>query len=205
MLTVGQDIFSTPPEIALGYKLAQLLRGYALEMPNARLTEFAAELQRISSNERRFLGFEDAEVGYTPKEGMVTIATMHAAKGLEWDRVYLLSVNDYSFPSAQATDRYLDEKYYLRGALNLGAEARAQLECLIADREYIEGEASVQARLDYAAERLRLLYVGITRAKRELGIYWNNGRFHYKGKEQEQQPSLPLLALWSYLNGNPER
>lgn len=205
VLTVGQDIFSTPPEIALGYKLAQLLRGFALEMPNARLTEFAAELQRISSNERRFLGFEDAEVGYTPKVGMVTIATMHAAKGLEWDRVYLLSVNDYSFPSAQATDRYLDEKYYLRGSLNLGAEARAQLECLIADQEYIEGEASVQARLDYAAERLRLLYVGITRAKRQLGIYWNSGRFHYKGKEQEQQPSLPLLALWSYLNGSPER
>jgi DNA helicase-2/ATP-dependent DNA helicase PcrA len=41
---------------------------------------------------------------------------------------------------------------------------------------YVEGEATRQARFDYAAERLRLLYVGITRARRELSITWNRGR-----------------------------
>ena len=38
-----------------------------------------------------------------------------------------------------------------------------------------EGAATNQARLDYAAERLRLLYVGITRAKRDLIVTWNTG------------------------------
>ena len=53
---------------------------------------------------------------------------MHKAKGLEWDRVYLLSVNNYDFPSAQPVDRFVSEKWFLRDALNLEAEALAQLE-----------------------------------------------------------------------------
>lgn len=198
VLTVGQDIFHAPSEIALGYKLAQLLRNYADETPSARLNEFAAELARISNNERRFIGFDQEEDGYEPKPGVVTVATMHAAKGLEWDRVYLLSVNNYSFPSALPEDRYLDERFYLRDSLSLSAEIGAQLESLIDGSAYIEGEASAQARLAYAAERLRLLYVGITRAKRELMISWNTGRFAHN-PDQRQQPAQPLLALYDFL------
>jgi DNA helicase-2/ATP-dependent DNA helicase PcrA len=196
VLTVGQDIFRTPPEIALGYKLAGLLRSFAAEVPSARLSEFAAELRRISDNERRFIGFESEEVGYAPKPNVVTVATMHAAKGLEWDCVYLLSVNNYSFPSGLPDDRYLDEKFFIRNSLNLKAEVQAQLDALLTDSAYVEGEASAQARLDYAAERLRLLYVGITRAKRKLIITWNIGRYHHQG--QVQQPAQPLLALYSF-------
>ncbi|GAB4545914.1 MAG: ATP-dependent helicase [Anaerolineae bacterium] len=192
VLTIGQDIFKTPPEIALGFKIAQMLRSFALEDQQARLGEFVAELSRISQNERRFLGFEDAETGYAPKPGKVTIATMHAAKGLEWDRVYLLSVNSYSFPSAQADERLLDEKWFARDGLNIAAEAQAQLESLIHGNGYLEGAAGHQFRLDYAAERLRLLYVGITRARRELIVTWNTGRFHQR---EAQKPSLPLVAL----------
>lgn len=196
-LTVGQDIFKTDSEIALGYKFAQLLRTYADQTPTARLKEFADELKRISANERRFIGFDQEEVGYEPKRGVVTIATMHAAKGLEWDRVYLLSVNDYSFPFGLPQERYLDERYYLRDSLNLSAEIRAQLESLITGLAYNESDASKQARLDYAAERLRLLYVGITRAKRELMISWNNGRYS-QNPDQQQQPAQAFLALYDF-------
>ena len=199
MLTLGQTLFTEPNELALTYKLAQLLRSYAYANPAARLREFVEELRVISQNERRFLGFEDVEVGYTPKPGQVTIATMHAAKGLEWDRVYLLSVNNYSFPSAQSFDHYQDEKWYVRDGLNLKAEALAQLEALAADAPYREGDASAQARLDFAAERLRLLYVGITRARRELLILWNTGRFHRQGPDREQQPALALIPLAEFV------
>ena len=53
---------------------------------------------------------------------------MHKAKGLEWDRVYLMSVNNYDFPSGQADDSYIAEKWFVRDQLNLEAEALAQLE-----------------------------------------------------------------------------
>ena len=61
--------------------------------------------------------------------------------------------------------------------------------------EYREGDASQEARLDYAAERLRLLYVGITRARKDLMITWNMGRFWEQGRVNE--PAAPFLALHS--------
>jgi len=205
VLTIGAKLFTDPADIALNYKLAGLLRGYALNNASARLPEFVEELRVISQNERRFIGFDDAASGYKPTAGKATVATMHAAKGLEWDRVYLLAVNNYSFPSAQSYDRYLGEKWFIRDRLNLESEILAQLAALDDDRPYVEGEATRQFRLDYAAERLRLLYVGITRARRELIITWNMGRFYKSGTDQEQQPALPLVALWEAVNGEKPR
>ena len=120
---------------------------------------------------------------------------MHRAKGLEWDRVYMLSVNNYNFPSVQPNDSYISEKWFVRDKLNLQAEILAQLEALHRDPElfdYAEGLATHQARIEYAAERLRLIYVGITRARKELVITWNSGR------KKTATPALPFVALQAY-------
>ena len=197
MLTVGQDLFREASDLALNYKLAQLLRAQGRNNPDWRLAQFADELRSISQNERKFLGFDDAEHGYEPARGRVTIATMHAAKGLEWDRVYLMAVNNYSFPSAQPYDDYISEKWFIRDSLNLDAEMQAQMQALVAGTPYREGPGTQQARIDYAAERLRLLYVGITRAKREVIITWNTGR---PRRDKTTSPALPLVALAEHLN-----
>jgi DNA helicase-2/ATP-dependent DNA helicase PcrA len=199
VLTVSQDLFAKAAELALGYKIAQLLRGAGFLNPHWRLPQFVEELRAIAQNERKFLGFDDADQGFEPKKGRVTIATMHAAKGLEWDRVYLMAVSNYAFPSAQPYDNYISERWFVRDRLNLEAEMLGQLERLAYDKSYVEGDATYRARLDYAAERLRLLYVGITRAKREVVITWNTGRFAAKAKTLENQPALPLVALWEHL------
>ncbi len=188
ILTVNQDLFSRPNDIALGYKFAASLRSAARRFPDWRLPEFVDELRKISQNERKFLGFESEDIGYQPLPGQVTVSTYHKAKGLEWDRVYLTGVSTYVFPALQADDTYLDEKYYVRGTLNLKAEALAQLAALTGETYHI-GEATGQARIDYAAERLRLLYVGITRARRDLCLTWNTGRFG------GNRPALPMIAL----------
>jgi DNA helicase-2/ATP-dependent DNA helicase PcrA len=199
LLTVSQDLFSEPSQLALSHKLAVLLRQASQAHPSWRLPELTEELAVIARNERRFLGFSDDDTGFDPDEhkGQVVVATMHKAKGLEWERVYLMSVNNYDFPSGLEGDRYISEKWYLRDQLNLEAEALAQLDNLLSTGEYIwtqEGEATQRARLDYVCERLRLLYVGITRAKRELVITWNTGR---KGG---LRPAAPLLALMDYFS-----
>jgi DNA helicase-2/ATP-dependent DNA helicase PcrA len=201
VLTISQDLFTEPPDIALSYKIAQLLRGASFNNPDWRLPQFAEELRAISQNERKFLGFDDAEQGYEPVKGKVTVATMHAAKGLEWDRVYLMAVSNYGFPSLQPYDTYISERWYIRDRLNLEAETLAQLEALYTEQPYLEGEATQRARLDYAAERLRLLYVGITRARSELIITWNMGRYWQRGGAAINQAALPLVALWEYVTG----
>jgi DNA helicase-2/ATP-dependent DNA helicase PcrA len=63
--------------------------------------------------------------------------------------------------------------------------------------DYTEGRATEQARIEYAAERLRLLYVGITRARRDLVITWNMGRFWEQGRKNEAAAALiALSAFW---------
>ncbi len=205
VLTIAQTLFSEQVDLALAHKIAVVLRSIAANNPDYRLPQLAHELQLIAQNERRFLGFDDTAEGYEPRKGIVTVATIHAAKGLEWDRVYLMSVNNYSFPAALPGDSYLPEKWFLRDGLNLQAEVHRQVEMLMSDRaaDYIEGDASRDARIEYAMERLRLLYVGITRARRDLVITWNMGRYWDQGRRNE--PSAALIALTDFWKERKQR
>ncbi|GAB4541783.1 MAG: ATP-dependent helicase [Anaerolineae bacterium] len=198
ILTLAQELFTEATDLALAYKLAVELRHRQNLNPGWRLPELTEELAVIARNQRRFLGFEEADTGFEPPPGVVTVATMHRAKGLEWDRVYLMAVNNYNFPSAQEHDTYISEKWFIRGQLNLEAEALAQLKALISDNPaaYVEGRATLEARKDYAAERLRLLYVGITRAKKELVVTWNSGRSQSQRPPRQQATPFIALATW---------
>ena len=202
ILTLANELFREPAELALAHKLAILLRDVSRAHPSYRLSELAEELAVIAKNERRFLGFDREDTGFEPPTGEVTVTTMHKAKGLEWDRVYLLSLNNYDFPSGLAHDTYIAERWFLRDHLNLESEALAQLSVLAgppaseAPARYREKEATRTARLDYVSERLRLLYVGITRAKKDLILTWNTGR-----SRDKLQPAVPFIALQDYWKG----
>lgn len=194
ILTLAQELFTDAADLALAHKLALVLRQTANDHVDWRLPELTAELGVIARNERRFIGFSSDDSGFNPEahKGKVVVTTMHKAKGLEWDRVYMLSVNNYDFPSLQEYDRYISEKWFVRNSLNLEAEALAQLKASLSTGEfdwYEEGTATIASREDYSRERLRLLYVGITRAKRDLIVTWNSGR---KG---DATPCLALSAL----------
>jgi DNA helicase-2/ATP-dependent DNA helicase PcrA len=197
ILTLSQDLLTQPTELALSHKLAILLKQASQTHLSWRLHELTEELNVIARNERRFLGFSDSDIGFNPDSyrGKVVVSTIHKAKGLEWDRVYIASVNNYDFPSGQEYDEYIGEKWFLRDQLNLAEETLAQLHAALSSDPYTwydEGRASRMARSNYVRERLRLLYVGITRARKELVITWNSGRL---GK---MRPALPFIALQSY-------
>lgn len=192
VLTLAHDLFTDSTDWAVAHKVALTLRRAARMNPLWQLPQFGDELAAIAKNERKFLGFSEADVGFNPEAypGQVVVATLHRAKGLEWDRVHLISVNAYDFPSAQAYDKYQGEPNYIRDRLNPQAEALAQVQAALGDGEtYAEGQATQAARLDYTRERLRLLYVGMTRARRELIITTNGGR------DGDQAIALPLVAL----------
>jgi len=196
LLTISGELFTSSLELAVAHKLAHYLGQLSDDHPDWGLPALTDELRVLARNERSFFSFQ-ADTGFDPDahKGKVIVTTIHKAKGLEWDRVYIMAVNNYNFPSGESYDTYIAEKWFVREDLNLPAEGTGQLKAL-SDFEGMEayqlGTASTQARLEYVRERLRLLYVAVTRAREELVITWN------KGRRGNAMPALPLVAMLDY-------
>ena len=122
----------------------------------------------------------------------IRVLTVHKAKGLEWDRVYLMQVDQVDFPhDAQHTQ---GAAWYLSGQHDPATEA-GELFKLIQNAARDENsfewpteeELRRRARAEFISERLRLLYVGITRAASELIISYS--------KQRRNKPNTFALAL----------
>jgi DNA helicase-2/ATP-dependent DNA helicase PcrA len=111
--------------------------------PPARLTDVVSELD------------ERAAAQHAPTVEGVTLASLHAAKGLEWDAVFLVGCSDGLIPISMA-----------------------------------EGPAAIE-------EERRLMYVGLTRARRELRLSWSGAR--NPGGRASRRPSRFLDGAASIL------
>jgi DNA helicase-2/ATP-dependent DNA helicase PcrA len=111
-----------------------------------------AEEAPASTTLREFVDelFERQSGQHEPTMSAVTLATLHSAKGLEWDSVYLVGLAEGLVPISYARD-----------------------------------EVAIE-------EERRLLYVGVTRARRRLALSWS-ARAQERGGQR--QPSRFLADL----------
>ena len=172
LLTVASELFRSPFDLALAQQIALMMRRISDDRPAWRLTDLAAELKDIAFGARGLAGLERNELGFEPRQGRITVSTMHKAKGLEWDLVYLVAADRQWFPS-MPDDCLMASVEALDG--DPEAEVAALVHSLLVEDASVAGAHSPthDAHLDLIAERLRLLYVGITRAKRNLSISWS--------------------------------
>ena len=198
VLVVSQDLVLESSEIAIIQKLAGLISSLRENNPHWTVLDILNQLIDISKNDRGFATFSQKEDGFNPDSyrGQVIVATVHKSKGLEWDKVFLTSANNYDYPSGDPADSFTAEKFFIEGRRNLEAEMLYDLEALkvensggIMFRQYDRQNA----RDDIVRDRLRLFYVGITRAKKSLTITWNTGKMN------NLKASLPLLRLADFL------
>lgn len=179
ILAIGQDLFGGGQgqgdlsSLAICHSIALSMRGIAQAYPEMRTADFAAELTAIAQNRRRLAELALPNADYLTKPGVIVVTTMHKAKGLEWDTVYLMCVDDLEFPDS-VEGAFRGEPYYLMGRAP-AQEARGYLARAAGDALSLEGAQNIitQARLEIIAERLRLLYVAVTRAKRNLALTWS--------------------------------
>ena len=132
IITIGSEIFQNPSDLALSHKIAMVLKRSLDYYPEWQLPDFCIELDAITKNRYRMYGFSEEDIGFDPDihKGKIVVSTIHKAKGLEWDRVYLMSVNNYNFPSASEIDSYYSEKWFVMDRRNLEAETLERLRSL---------------------------------------------------------------------------
>jgi DNA helicase-2/ATP-dependent DNA helicase PcrA len=197
VMTLAQDLFPHPSDLATAQKLASYLRAVAENSPGRRLAELTDELRLIAQGRARFLGPEETWQGFTPRPGVITVTTMHRAKGLEWDTVYLVGVDDFWFPGDLDAD-FIGTYPELGGSPT--EEAKARLEAALNVRPAgADPDPTREAKLATIAESLRLLYVAITRARRNLCISWSQVIVARGNREVSRAlaPALrPLRELW---------
>jgi ATP-dependent DNA helicase Rep len=100
-------------------------------------------------------------------QNVVTLSTLHAAKGLEWPHVMLVGVTEGMLPFKLGEDEQVAGKS--EGPMSEGILQRLQ-------------------------EERRLMYVGITRAQRTLAVSWTKRR--KKGREMiAAQPSRFIAEM----------
>jgi DNA helicase-2/ATP-dependent DNA helicase PcrA len=122
--------------------LLAMARSLEAEQPDATVADYLAELAR-----------RDAVESEAGGDG-VTLSTVHRAKGLEWDAVFLPQLEEGTLPIRQSS-----------------------------------------SDADALAEERRLLYVGITRARRHLVLSWAGSRVGAKGPGRAR-PSRFIAELW---------
>jgi DNA helicase-2/ATP-dependent DNA helicase PcrA len=206
ILALSDELFATAgtsgeseADLATAYLIAAEIRQWQNLHPEWRLPEVSARLVDVAEGRHQIRLSLAAGVGFRPEPGRITLATQHGAKGMEWDAVFLLGIDGFWIPDDLeapflGVDRYL-------GA-DPSAEAVAQLWLVT------EGDAGLHngltatdsAHVEVICERLRLLYVGITRARRYLHISRSRAKRRF-GKEFDTEPANVLGVLYTFLTG----
>ena len=199
VLVVAQDLVLENSEIAIIHKLSGFIKSLLENNPHWTDIDVLDELIGISKNNRGFATFSQKEDGFDPDnyKGKVIVATAHKSKGLEWDKVFLSSANNYDYPGGESNESYTSEKWFITNQRNLEAELLYDLESLRVEHSggiMLRAYDKQDARNDVARERLRLFYVGITRAKKSLTISWNTGT------RNNLRASLPFQYLSGLVN-----
>ena len=204
-LALGDELFATGGEVhesdlSIAYQIAAILRRWRDANPDWRLPELAAELEGVAAGRRSLPLTTPADMGYAPGPGRITLTTQHSAKGLEWDAVFLVGIDGFWIPGSLDAP-FLGVHEFLGG--DPEAEVVAQLRYLMQGQSglYDGRSATESAHIDIISERLRLLYVGITRARRTLHLSRSRATRQYN-KERDAEPATVLGMLYRYLQGS---
>ena len=138
--------------------------------------------------------------GYEPKPGSITICNYHKSKGMEWDCVFLLGLVEYNFPD-NINQKFQCDKWYLKDKYkNPVAVVKSEIDKILGNE--LETDYFNNTKLELINEKIRLLYVGITRAKEMLilscSLYKDENDIGKRNKEQKS--CLYINELERYIN-----
>lgn len=177
-------------EREIAARMALDMKSRLTQNPALRLDTLLLEMDAVKNTGNKFANIVCERRGYTPKPGVINLATCHKSKGLEWDMVYVIGTTGIEYPSS-LQDKIRSEVWFLHDfAANPTALAKAELRSLFFGE--ICHDPLIAAKTDVICERLRLLYVAITRARESLIISTHrmSSRFNRKIKPSAAHEAL---------------
>jgi DNA helicase-2/ATP-dependent DNA helicase PcrA len=160
----------------ISYDLKKILK----YNPKWSLLDLAKNLKEAKNSEFTYMAkaVEEESVIEKKEKYNITLTSYHRSKGMEWDFVYLVGVDNKTFP-VHLNDTNYGYCYYLKKEYQY-PKIFVEREF---EREFIDRDTKfnvVQNKMEKVAENIRLLYVGITRAKEYLMMSGNveNGTYY---------------------------
>lgn len=194
ILFISEKLKFEREERAIAQKVAGDVRYLMNQDIHWKLSDLALELLSPKNRFNFFSGVVWELKGYEPTPGQITLATYHKSKGLEWDIVFLTSINSWEFP-VTLEDKFVGEHWFLKEKFkNPQAILKSEMEKVLNEGD--GKEQVLKSKLEAISERARLLYVGITRAKKYLFL---TSHQYNVGKKNEALPSKYILELKKYI------
>jgi DNA helicase II / ATP-dependent DNA helicase PcrA len=206
---LGMTLKYTGGELATVQKLSEKINLQIAHYSSLQSTIEALEEIVVSE---KFAGVEEDTGDRYTRNNQITIITMHKAKGLDWDYVFVPFLHEDVLPG----ELWIPVAARFIGNFTLSEVARAQIRTLMSRKLLLENnqkiahqtipnsvEAWSEAKKLKEAEEFRLLYVAMTRAKRllwlsaaDLGPFrWSIFRGDRPSKMQKKKPCPILPAL----------
>ncbi|MFK7804315.1 MAG: UvrD-helicase domain-containing protein, partial [Anaerolineae bacterium] len=195
----GSEAESNETDLAIAYQIANQVRAWADLNPEWRLPELVDQLKQIAEGRIRIATVSMDDTGFEPAPGRITLNTQHGSKGMEWDSVFLVGIDAGWVPgSLEGRFQGVDSQL----GVDPSAEMSAQLHALMEDdhRQYTGRSATEAAHIEVISERLRLLYVGITRAKLYLHISRSRKKRQYR-QDFDAEPASAIAVLYQHMIG----
>jgi DNA helicase II / ATP-dependent DNA helicase PcrA len=179
-------------ELATADKLAERIAQQILgSQAMAGVLDALSEI--VSSEQFEPVEIDNSAARYT-RARQLTIITMHKAKGLDWDFVFIPFLHEQLIPGSP----WVPPQTQFLGSFSLAEVARAQIRASIHQEFPLPGTEAAWERAGYLkmAEEFRLLYVAMTRAKRLLWMSAaRKAPFTWSKPENlEDQPACPVLT-----------
>ncbi len=151
-------------ELATADKLSERIFQQTRENSLGEMLNLLGEI--VSSEQFEPVDAEGDTDKYTRAQ-QLTIITMHKAKGLDWDYVFIPFLHENMIPG----NLYVPQQVKFLGDFTLAEVARAQIRSSVHQQPIPDLETAWQrAGALKTAEEFRLLYVAITRAKRLIWL-----------------------------------
>ena len=152
---------------AMAQAVASYVKFETKDNPNLILEEISEQL--LNTKNQVFKHVADLIYdlqGYEPVPGRVTVATCHKSKGLEWDCVFLLGLTEYNYPISLSGKFRSDYFYFKEELRNPVAIGKTEIQKITG--ESVCRNPFLQSKIEVVNEKIRLLYVSVTRAREYL-------------------------------------